>query len=132
MKAAPAPTTKTSTLFLACNGVSQVRVSGNTPEEAEMNAELQAMGLVYPEGKMVGFDVVRGEIRGVRVGRELFGRVVMGEEKETVKGKEKGKEKEKEVEGAKGKGKGVAKVGVKGKEKEGVKKVVKGKVEKKK
>ena len=69
------PATKTSTLFLACNGVPQIRISGATPEETAKNAEVQAMGMLHQEGKMVSFDVSDGAIRGVRAGRETFGRV---------------------------------------------------------
>jgi hypothetical protein len=78
-------TTKTSMVYLAVNGVPQIRVSGDTPEETEMNRELQAMGLLAPENKMVSFGVRKGKVRGVRVEGRMFERV-----------KEKEKEKEKE------------------------------------
>ncbi|KAH7086724.1 hypothetical protein FB567DRAFT_549179 [Paraphoma chrysanthemicola] len=75
--AAPTPvaTTVPSLLYLAVNGVPQFRVSGATPEETEMNKELQAMGLVAPENKLVAFDVKMGKIRGVRVEGRMFDRV---------------------------------------------------------
>ncbi|KAF2035992.1 hypothetical protein EK21DRAFT_106826 [Setomelanomma holmii] len=79
----PTPMTKTSLLYLAINGVPQTRVSGDTPEGTEMDKELQAMGLVAPENKLLGFDVRRGKVRGVRVGAVMFGR-----KKEKENGKE--------------------------------------------
>jgi hypothetical protein len=68
-------TTKTSMLYLAVNGVPQIRVSGDTPEEPEMNRELQAMGLLAPENKMVSFGVRKGKVRGVRVEGRMFEKV---------------------------------------------------------
>ena len=70
---------------------------------------------------MVSFDIREGEVRGVRVGREMFGRVVEGKGKGkevVVKGDMGGEEEKvvavkKEVVGAKGKGKAKAVGGVK-------------------
>jgi hypothetical protein len=47
--------TSTSSANLACNGVARVRVSGKTPKQAERNAALQAIGLLWP-GDVIGWD----------------------------------------------------------------------------
>ncbi|KAH7076550.1 hypothetical protein BKA63DRAFT_285130 [Paraphoma chrysanthemicola] len=70
-----AATTITSLLYLAINGVPQFRVSGATHEETEMNKDLQAMGLVALENRLVAFDVKMGKIRGVRIEGTMFERV---------------------------------------------------------
>jgi hypothetical protein len=62
-------------LFLAINGCPQFRISGSTPEETEKNKELNAMGLWHGKNELVTFEVKNGEIRGVRVKGELYGRV---------------------------------------------------------
>lgn len=58
---------KSYLLHLAVNGVQMVHISGATPEEAEKNKGLQAMGRLGGCSKLVFFDVKEGEIRGVRV-----------------------------------------------------------------
>jgi hypothetical protein len=69
-----------SALYLACNGVPQVRVSGATPEETAKNTGLQAMAQVVPQGGVITFHVKGGEIRGVWMGGEMYVRVRIGEE----------------------------------------------------
>ena len=129
-KATAAPTTKTSLLNTACNALPQIRISGANREETSKNADLQPVGILHPEGKMVSFDVGEGEVRGVRVGREMFGRVVEGKGKEKEKEEEK-KEKvvavKKEVVAGKAKGKAKAVGGVKSGRVEKMGGVVKGK-----
>jgi hypothetical protein len=61
-------------LFLAINGVPQVRITGATPEETAANAELQAMGQIVPSGAAVSFRIQGGQVKGVRIcGRCLGG-----------------------------------------------------------
>lgn len=65
--------------------------------------------MLHPEGKMVSFDIREGEVRGVRVGGEMFGRV--GEGKGEPKKKAVAEGAKKDVVGGKGKAKAVAKTG---------------------
>jgi hypothetical protein len=62
-------------LFLAPNGIPQVRVSGCSHEEAGLNAGLQAVGQLVPGNTVVVFRIGGGEVQGVKVGGEMFGRV---------------------------------------------------------
>ncbi|KAF1912530.1 hypothetical protein BDU57DRAFT_582916 [Ampelomyces quisqualis] len=83
--ATAAPTTPLGprvALFLNVNGAPQVRVGGATPEEAVLNAEVQAVARTYPHNGLVSFDVRMGEIGGVRVGREMYVRFAEKEEEE--------------------------------------------------
>lgn len=68
-------------LFLAVNGVPQVRVSGSTPEETAKHKEVQAMGLLYGKNELVAFDVKDGGMGGVRVKGELYVRVGASEKR---------------------------------------------------
>jgi hypothetical protein len=68
------PPTGPCMLFLAINGVPQVRISGATPEETAVNAELQAMDQIVPGGGVVSFRIQGGQVKGVRIcGRCLGG-----------------------------------------------------------
>jgi hypothetical protein len=62
-------------LFLAPSGIPQVRVSGGSHEEAGLNAGLQAVGQLVPGNTVVVFRIGGGEVQGVKVGGEMFGRV---------------------------------------------------------
>jgi hypothetical protein len=68
------PATKPSVLYLACNGVAQVRVSGATPKETESNTGLQVIGLLWPENAIVTFDVKDGGVVDVRWVGDMYGR----------------------------------------------------------
>ncbi|KAH7408125.1 hypothetical protein DE146DRAFT_776413 [Phaeosphaeria sp. MPI-PUGE-AT-0046c] len=73
--AAPAVVVTTTPVFLNSNGVPQIRISGATKEETEMNEELQGVGRLGSGEELVSFDVRKGEVVGVRVGGELYVRV---------------------------------------------------------
>lgn len=73
--ASPAPKIITTPLYLNINGVPKFKIGGVTKEEADMNKELQVVGRLGPGGEIVSFDVRMGEIEGVRVGGEMFGRM---------------------------------------------------------
>lgn len=51
-----------------------------------MNAELQGIGVLHPERRMVGFDVREGGIRGVRAGGMGFVREEKAKKKVVGKG----------------------------------------------
>jgi hypothetical protein len=63
-----------SLLHLASNGVPAIRISGATPEESALNADLQPVAILHPEGTLITFDITNGEITGVRSGGELYAR----------------------------------------------------------